>query len=577
MQNILRDIRKTDMLWYLLCAPLAILASTLFAMSLQPVIDAGLAGDMAVFAAASSRAAALVAADVLAAYLEDVQRLKIKTACTRQLRYQYFSGFFQQRIQQFIETDSAAHLSKLTVDAEVISEKYCESLLHIYRYIWSLLISVAAIISARWELAIYVVVFSLISVNLPKLFQRKADAAEQDYLSAGKAHLDTAQESIRNYLLTRLHGLVSSQIKKYQRAAGNVERKDRSRRRKTFAINATAGGVSELSFVLMIILAMLLVMDGKLSVGYVMSVSQLLGGIMFPFEMLPGCILSYRTGRKLFETNRTQMEAAAAGEERTALPLSRDIRRIQAAGLSFAYQGAAPILNDVSLSLEGSKKYALVGASGSGKSTLSKIIMGFLSPDGGEVTINGLPVEQINQEDLYSAVSYQSQSVTFFTDTIRNNILLGRSLPEGIWKAILRSARLEAMLDGLPEREDSLIEENGKNISGGEAQRIGLARCLAKRPRFMIFDEIAASLDNQNALEIEKMILSLPDVGVLMITHRIYEENMREYDTIFVLRDGKISEQGTWDELIGKRGDLYQLAMRSAGKADQHHFQDLVQ
>lgn len=577
MQNILRDIRKTDMLWYLLCAPLAILASTLFAMSLQPVIDAGLAGDMTVFTAASSRAAALVAADVLAAYLEDVQRLKIKTACTRQLRYQYFSGFFQQRIQQFMETDSAAHLSKLTVDAEVISEKYCESLLHIYRYIWSLLISVAAIISARWELAIYVVVFSLISVNLPKLFQRKADAAEQDYLSAGKAHLDTAQESIRNYLLTRLHGMVSSQIKKYQRVAGNVERKDRSRRRKTFAINAAAGGVSELSFVLMIIFAMLLVMDGKLSVGYVMSVSQLLGGIMFPFEMLPGCILSYRTGRKLFETNRTRMEAAAAGEGRPSLPLPRDIRRIQVDGLSFAYQGAAPILNNVSLSLEGSKKYALVGASGSGKSTLSKIIMGFLSPDGGEVTINGLPVEQINQEDLYSAVSYQSQSVTFFTDTIRNNILLGRSLPEGIWKAILRSARLEAMLDGLPEREDSLIEENGKNISGGEAQRIGLARCLAKRPRFMIFDEIAASLDNQNALEIEKMILSLPDAGVLMITHRIYEENMREYDTIFVLKDGKISEQGTWDELIGKRGDLYQLAMRSAGKADQHHFQDSVQ
>lgn len=571
MQNILRDIRKTDMLWYLLCAPLAILASTLFAMSLQPVIDAGLAGDMAAFAAASSRAAALVVADVLAAYLEDVQRLKIKTACTRQLRDQYFSGFFQQRIQQFLETDSAAHLSKLTVDAEVISEKYCESLLHIYRYLWSLLISVAAIISARWELAIYVVVFSLISVNLPKLFQRRADAAEQDYLSAGKAHLDTAQESIRNYLLIRLHGLVPSQIKKYQRAAEDVERKDRSRRGKTFAINAAAGGVSELSFALTIIFAMLLVMDGKLSVGCVMSVSQLLGGIMFPFEMLPGCILSYRTGRKLFEGNRTGMEAAAAGEERATLPLPRDIRRIQVDGLSFAYQDAAPILNDVSLSLEGSKKYALVGASGSGKSTLSKIIMGFLSPDGGEVTINGLPVERISQEDLYSAVSYQSQSVTFFTDTIRNNILLGRLLPEGIWKAILRSARLEAMLDDLPEQEDSIIEENGKNISGGEAQRIGLARCLAKRPRFMIFDEIAASLDNQNALEIEKMILSLPDAGVLMITHRIYEENMREYDTIFVLKDGKISEQGTWNELIGKRGDLYQLAMRSIEEADQHH------
>lgn len=569
MQNILRDIRKTDMLWYLLCAPLAILASTLFAMSLQPVIDAGLAGDMAAFAGASVRAVILVVADVLAAYLEDVQRLKIKTACARQLRYQYFSGFFQQRIQQFLENDSAVHLSKLTADAEVIAEKYCESLLHIYRYIWSLFISVAAIVSARWELAVYVVVFSLISVNLPKLFQRRADTAEQEYLSASSAHLAAAQESIRNYLLIRLHALVPSQEKKYGCVIADMEQKDRSRWQKTFAINAAAGGVSELSFVLIIIFAMLLVIDGKLTVGYIMSVSQLLGGVMFPFEMLPGCILSFRTGRKLFNENRAQMEIAAEGKRAAAIPLSREIRHIRVDRLTFAYHGTAPLLQNICLSLDGSKKYALVGASGSGKSTLSKLIMGFLSPDGGVVFVNGLPVEQIDKEKLYHAVSYQSQTVTFFTDTIRNNILLGQFLPESIWADIIKSAQLEDLLDSLPGREDTLIEENGRNISGGEAQRIGLARCLAKRPRFMIFDEIAASLDNRNAMEIEKMILALENVGVLMITHRIYEENMRHYDRIFVLKDGIIFEQGNWDDLMKRQGEFYRLAVHSGTGPDE--------
>ena len=111
MQNILRDMKKTDMLRYLLSAPLSIVASTLFAMSLQPVIDAGLSGDLSAFVRASAWAAALVLADVLAAYLEDVQRLKIKTACTRQLRLQYFSSFFRQHVQRFLETDSAERLS----------------------------------------------------------------------------------------------------------------------------------------------------------------------------------------------------------------------------------------------------------------------------------------------------------------------------------------------------------------------------------------------------------------------------------------------------------------------------------
>lgn len=560
MQNILRDIKKTDMLWYLLCAPLAIALSTLFAMSLQPVIDSGLAGDTAAFAAASGRAAVLVMADVAAAYLEDVQRSKIKTACTRQLRYQYFSRFFRQRIQQFLESDSATHLSKLTVDAEVISEKYCENLLHIYRYIWSLIISVAAIVSAQWELAVYVIVFSLISVNLPKLFQRKADTAERDYLSASSAHLAAAQESIRNYLLIRLHALISSQEKKYADVIADVEQKDRSRRQKTFAINAAAGGVSELSFVLIVIFAMLLVMDGKLTVGYIMSVSQLLGGVMFPFERLPGCILSLRTGRKLFNENCAQMEDSRAEEGIAFLPLAREIRRIQVDRLTFVYHGSAPLLQNVSLAMDGGKKYALVGASGSGKSTLSKLIMGFLPPDEGTVSVNGLPVERIDRVDLYRAVSYQSQDVTFFTGSIRDNILLGQSLSEEKWRNILQSACLEAMLDSLPDRENSLIEENGKNISGGEAQRIGLARSLAKRPCFMIFDEIAASLDNRNAIEIEKMVLSLGNIGMLMITHRIYAENMRHYDRIFVLKDGAISEQGTWDELMERKGDFYRLA-----------------
>lgn len=561
MKNILKDIKKTDMLWYLLLAPLCMMASTLFAMSLQPVIDAGLSGDLPAFARASVRAAALVVADVLAAYLEDAQRLKIKTACTRRLRDRYFRSFFQQSVQRFLETDSAVHLSKLTVDAEAVSEKYCENLLRMYRYIWSLLISVTAITTARWELAVYVVVFSLISVDLPKLFQKRADTAEEAYLSASNAHLAAAQEGVRNYLLIRLHALLPAQLKKYGEAAAGVERADRVRQRKRFAVNSAAGGISQMSFVLIIVFAMLLVMQGKLTVGYVMSVSQLLGGIMFPFEMLPGCILSYRTGRKLFNDNEAQMREASVKEGTAALPPARRTDRIQLDHVSFAYREDAPLLRDVSLSLEWGGKYALVGASGSGKSTLSKIIMGFLPPDEGTVTVSGLPLPELDKETLYRVISYQSQDVTFLTDTIRNNILLGRDLPSPDWERLIRDARLEDFLAKQPEGENALITENGKNISGGEAQRIGLARCLARGPRFMIFDEIAASLDNRNAAEIERTVLSLADAGVLTITHRIFEENMRRYDRIFFLKDGTVSEQGTWEELIGKRGGFYQLAV----------------
>ena len=125
------------------------------------------------------------------------------------------------------------------------------------------------------------------------------------------------------------------------------------------------------------------------------------------------------------------------------------------------------------------------------------------------------------------------------------------------------AARLEEMLSNLPEGAEALMGENGRNISGGEAPRLGLARCLAHGAQFMVFDEVAASLDNRNAEEIEKTILSLPEAGVLMITHRVFAENMRRYDRIFVLKAGALVEQGPWEELTGQRGQLYRLSLQA--------------
>lgn len=551
--------KKIDIILFAIIAPVAALASTLFALALQPVIDSGLSGDITVFIKASVWAVFWGIADVFFVFVQDIQSEKIKIRYTKQLRLHYFKYFFEQRIEKFIEKDSSFYLSKLTVDAEVIAEKYVESLLKVYKCIWSLIISIVAIILARWELAIYAAIFSLLSVNLPKLFQKKADLAEQEYLLSNNRHIAKAQESVNNFLVVRLFGIIKSQEKKYSEMIDEVERKDNTRKHKTFAIDAIAGGISELSFVLIIIFAMVLVINKKLSVGYIMSVSQLLGGIMFPFEILPGCLLAYRTGKKIYNDNENMLDDVEGAHMMVKKHIKECEHHIQVKELSFSYTGEIPLLDDINLSLDFRKKYALVGTSGSGKSTLAKIIMGFLKPTEGMVSIDDIALEEIDETSLYNIVSYQSQMLSFFNDTIKNNILLGNDVSEDIWNKILQDACLDKMLDKLSDKENFIIGENGKNVSGGEAQRICLARSLAKNPQFIIFDEIASSLDNHNASEIEKTILSLKDVGILMITHRIFKENMEKYDKILVMKDGRITEQGTWDELIMKNGDFAKL------------------
>lgn len=155
---------------------------------------------------------------------------------------------------------------------------------------------------------ICVVVLSFLSVNLPKFFQKKANSAEVSYLASSSTHLAETQESIRSYLLIRLYNLIVSRTKRYDDATTELEVREVIRQQKYYAIDSVASGISELSFVAIIVFAMILVMQGKMSIGYVLSVSQLLGDIMFLFEILPKHLMAFRTGRKLYRSNEGSVQ-----------------------------------------------------------------------------------------------------------------------------------------------------------------------------------------------------------------------------------------------------------------------------
>lgn len=379
MNQIFKQLSKSRMILYLVLTPLSVWTSVASSLVLQPVLDAGLAKDLPAFVRASAWGLILAVLDFVVYYFACTCRQRILAGYIRALRVRYFSFLLRQRPGRFLEQDTAAHLSKLTAEAETVGDKYCGSLLSLYRALWSLALSVAAIVSARWELAIVVVVFSLLTLNLPKPFQKQSDAAEAACLTASEAHMAEAQESIRGFLLIRLHGLAAVRTARYAKAAGELEERETARKQKFYAVDALSGAISSLSFVGIIVFAMGLVIQGKMSVGYVLSVSQLLGGVMLSFERLPGHLLSLRAGRALFRDSETAFREAleAGGSRKAALgPASR----LELRDLSFSYRPDRPLLSHVDLTLETGKKYALVGASGSGKSTLAKLLMAFSRP-----------------------------------------------------------------------------------------------------------------------------------------------------------------------------------------------------
>lgn len=423
MGAIFKYCRKTALLGYALSCPFVTVTSAAFAMSLQPIIDVGLTGDGRGLAVAAAAAILIACISELSLYTQNILKKKVVISYTKNLRIHYFKTFFQQDIARFLEKDSAVYLSKLTVDAEAIGQKYCESLLYLYKSLWSLAISSVCIASARWELAVYILIISCISVNLPKLFQGRANASEQDYLDSSSAHINLAQENIRNYLVIRLFKLIPSRLEQYGRAVSDVEKKDTARQKRCFAVDAAASAISCISFILIIALCMVFVLQGKLSVGYTMSLSQLLGGVMYPFEVLPGYLLTYRTGKNIYQSNEAELQADVRAEGGQALCLNHIDDRMEIDSVSFAYNTDQPaILDEMTLSLDLKKKYAVVGESGSGKSTLAKIMMGLLEPSCGAVSLNGVPLCEIDKSSLYDAIAYQNQTVSFFNGTIKEDV-----------------------------------------------------------------------------------------------------------------------------------------------------------
>ena len=219
--------------------------------------------------------------------------------------------------------------------------------------------------------------------------------------------------------------------------------------------------------------------------------------------------------------------------------------------VSFAYNDKAVIKN-LSFSLQEGKSYALVGSSGSGKSTVAKLISGFYNVNEGSIKIGGMPISEYSDEALIKAISFVFQDSKLFKKSIYENVALANkdAVKDDVMRA-LRLAGCDLILDKFPEREKTIIGSKGVYLSGGEKQRIAIARAILKDSKIIIMDEASASIDPDNEFELQKAFKNLmKDKTVIMIAHRL--STIKDVDEILVMDNGKIIERGSDKELMSR-------------------------
>jgi ABC-type multidrug transport system fused ATPase/permease subunit len=232
---------------------------------------------------------------------------------------------------------------------------------------------------------------------------------------------------------------------------------------------------------------------------------------------------------------------------------------IELDNVSFAYGADHPVLRQVSLSIPHGGSTAIVGASGVGKTTVIDLIMGLLRPDSGDVLVDGFSLRDVRLKDWRRQIGYVPQDASFFHATVAENIAWGF---EGASREdIIEAAKLadaDEFILGFPEGYDTIIGDRGMRMSGGQRQRLGLARAIVRKPSILVLDEATSALDAESEEKVQSAVERLTGtLTVLIVTHRL--ATVRGCGLIHVLDGGALIESGSWDELLGRRDKFAEL------------------
>lgn len=324
--------------------------------------------------------------------------------------------------------------------------------------------------------------------------------------------------------------------------------------------------ITKLLPIVVIILGGLLVINKEMTIGELVAFSTYSTNIVWPMEMLgwltndfASAIASGKKIKKIFNETPTIIE------KENPVILGDVKGKISFENISFC-QGDKEILKDISFSITEGKTLGIMGATGAGKSSIINLLQRIYDADTGKITLDDVNINDLTLNELRSSISLVMQDIFLFSDTITENIKLGKkdSLEEDVIYSSAKEAKADQFIERMDKQYDTIIGERGVGLSGGQKQRISIARALAKETPILVLDDSTSALDMETELMIQKSLAKLQHTTKIIIAHRI--SAVKNADEIIILDDGVIAERGTHDELLNKKGLYYETYIAQYGE-----------
>jgi len=552
------------------------------------VIDRGIIpGRLEVVIVLAVIIATLGLVDAVVIYLQTWFSSRIGQGVILNLRSQVFTHVQQQPLAFFTRSQTGSLVSRLNGDVVEAQLAVTVLLTQTLSVILTLGLVVAAIFSLSWQIALLVLVLMPFFVAPTKLVGRRVQrlAREAMQLDAELGSMMNERFNVAGAMLAKLYGRPGEESDQFIR---------RARRVRDIAITTSING-RILPIILTVFAAMMTALiyglggsfaiSGSLQIGTLVALGVLITRMYGPINQLSNVQVNFQTALVSFDRIFEILDLKPLIEDRpgaSALPASENgsgsATPVEFENVSFRYPAAneislsslesltlpqqersaenAMVLRDVSFLVPAGKLTALVGPSGAGKTTITHLVPRLYDPGSGVVRIGGHDIRDVTLQSLHAAVGVVPQEAHLFHDTIRANLLYARpGATEDELREACEAARIWELIRSLPDGLETVAGDRGYRFSGGEKQRLALARLLLKAPPVVVLDEATAHLDSESEAAIQKALkTALSGRTSLVIAHRL--STIREADQILVIDAGEVSERGTHDELLAA-GGLY--------------------
>ena len=467
-----------------------------------------------------------------------------------------FQKISQKGISAFAGENTSFYISALSNDANTIETDY---LSNIFFLIDDILLFIGAFALMMWYsplLTAIGIALALLPVAASLLAGNRVAEAEKKVSETNESYMSTLTDSLSGFSVVKSFKAEAAMCRLFAARIREVTGAKTLRRKTAIVVQSMglmAGVIAQ--FGVFIAGAALAMKGHAISAGTLIAFVNLMNYVVNPIGSVPQYLAQRKASQALIDKLADALEDHVREEGRcrkTELAEGMAVR-----DLSFGYEADKPVLRNVSFTFEAGKSYAIVGSSGCGKSTLLNLLMASHEGYTGSICYDETELRQITSDSLYEMVSVVQQNVFIFNASIRDNITMFSDFPR---EDVDRAIELSGLSLLIAQRgEDYLCGENGSGLSGGEKQRISIARSLLKKSKVLLVDEATAALDARTSFQVSNAILDLMDLTRIVVTHALDEQLLKRYDCVLTLKNGRIEESGTFCELMEKKGYFYSL------------------